>query len=902
MKRRISFQFYRDFIISRASILLVVVLLWNIAPVTNNSYNNCLPLGEEIRNSQPNMKQTATQMTLSATLATTREALWFSFRRAVSGWFTCPPQIVMISQISRKKKKKKKSYPNGLSIGHIQIACAGEYVKESYSLPLWRTLFLLDLWLASGQLLPEFLILLPSLEWLLSVLSVAWPWLGNLTEIRATSKSLNWLRVATLWLLGLLIVWQVWNLLLALMQEGQIGLVGGLILSGQQKKSPTEQQVPKVEILKIEGGHRIDLTGQFYLTVKDDDPFWQRMSLIFLRQLETNNQRRGGRPTRDGRRPYLSQQKLAADFGVTQSEISRWEKYWLDKDWANLLSLQSNLVLTNELRQQIVVVFARFPWWGIERVYQYLHQQGIVVTLAQVRQAARDSGWQQLRKSMNSFFVISENVIRPRDESLVTQLLSQLETLLAREGSNEILTPQQELEISHLQTAAKELGLVPEEPKTTFWGRKIQKDLFSAPDSLNSANKDPVCCTYCGSTKVRPKGRKGRLKRYLDRLGQWQKVEVFPHHCDNPDCSHQYFTHQPDYLVEHSPYTKGIRLQALYQAVVQGGSYRRVAAGLGVKSSRVYEWVSAFGQDLLPVGALFGVVRSSGVVGIDEKYVQVPDKAPRGSGGQKNTSEAVLRKKRRWMYVYLAVDVYTYDLLHIEIYAHNTAHSTKAFLLALKAKGYRPRVIVTDLRQEYGPAIEKVFPNCRHHECIFHALQWFGRQFKKIYGKNYDKENTDVVTLKKQIIKIFQTSSKRTAERRYQKVMALREAYVKKEPQVASVFDSLERHWPKLLNAIESTLIPRTNNAVELVIRRFNQLYKNFCGFDSIESARIFCRVFEKTYRFTPFTQDAQPSIRGKCPLELAGYDISNLPMWDVCCGRAIGWPQKTQEKSLPNT
>ena len=53
MKRRISFQFYRDFIISRASILLVVVLLWNIAPVTNNSYNKCLPLGEEIRNSQP---------------------------------------------------------------------------------------------------------------------------------------------------------------------------------------------------------------------------------------------------------------------------------------------------------------------------------------------------------------------------------------------------------------------------------------------------------------------------------------------------------------------------------------------------------------------------------------------------------------------------------------------------------------------------------------------------------------------------------------------------------------------------------------------------------------------------------------------------------------------------------
>lgn len=100
---------------------------------------------------------------------------------------------------------------------------------------------------------------------------------------------------------------------------------------------------------------------------------------------------------------------------------------------------------------------------------------------------------------------------------------------------------------------------------------------------------------------------------------------------------------------------------------------------------------------------------------------------------------------------------------------------------------------------------------------------------------------------------------------------------------------------------IESTLIPRTNNAVELVIRRFNQLYKNFCGLDSLESAQVFCRVFEKTYRFTPFTQDAQPSRRGKCPLELAGYDISNLPMRDVCRGWASGWPEKIQGETLPN-
>ena len=74
------------------------------------------------------------------------------------------------------------------------------------------------------------------------------------------------------------------------------------------------------------------------------------------------------------------------------------------------------------------------------------------------------------------------------------------------------------------------------------------------------------------------------------------------------------------------------------------------------------------------------------------------------------------------MYVYLAGDVCTYDLLHIALYQHNTAASTRTFLLALRAKGYQPQVIVTDLRQEYEPAIALIFPKARHHQCIFHAL------------------------------------------------------------------------------------------------------------------------------------------------------------------------------------
>jgi transposase-like protein len=295
------------------------------------------------------------------------------------------------------------------------------------------------------------------------------------------------------------------------------------------------------------------------------------------------------------------------------------------------------------------------------------------------------------------------------------------------------------------------------------------------------------------------------------------------------------------------------------------------------------------------VAALFGVVRSSGVVGIDEKWVQVPEKAPRGSG------RAKIPKPRRWMYVYLAVDVYTYDLLHIALYERNTAHSTRAFLLALKAKGYTPKVIVTDLRSEYGPAIAQVFSHARHHECIFHALQWAHRQLKDTYGADYAKNRPDVVQLKEQIDAIFQAKTRRTAEKRYCTVLALRQLYVLSMPAVASVFDSLERHWPTLVNAIESTIVPRTNNATELVIRRFDQHYQNFCGFDSLASARLFLAVFEKVYRFTPFTPDAQPRVRNKCPLELAGYDVASLPMAQLCKGWALQTAVTPSQGAVPN-
>ena len=129
------------------------------------------------------------------------------------------------------------------------------------------------------------------------------------------------------------------------------------------------------------------------------------------------------------------------------------------------------------------------------------------------------------------------------------------------------------------------------------------------------------------------------------------------------------------------------------------------------------------------------------------------------------------------------------------------------------------------------------------------------------------------------ITHLFQAQTQKTVRKRFADFLELRSSYVTRTPDIACVFDSLERHFPKLINAIENPIIPRTNNATELVIRRFDQHYQSMCGLDSMESARIYLRLFELVYRLTPFADGGRPEIRGKAPLELAGYDLKALPI-----------------------
>jgi len=243
----------------------------------------------------------------------------------------------------------------------------------------------------------------------------------------------------------------------------------------------------------------------------------------------------------------------------------------------------------------------------------------------------------------------------------------------------------------------------------------------------------------------------------------------------------------------------------------------------------------------------------------------------------------------------------------MDIYPHKGKDEAHAFLQALKAKGYTPQIIVTDMNQDYSDPIRAVFPKAVHHVCVFHALQWAQRLVKEVYGNDYAKTHPEAVALKQKIYRIFEAKSKKTVHKRYGEVMALQEEHVAQMPEAQRIFDFLERHFPKLVNAVENPLAPLTNNTVELVIRRFGQHYQNMSGFDSIETARKYLHLFELSYRFTPFAKDNRPvkgrelDIRGKCPLELAGYDISQIPIARILRGQLLGWPSEAFQELVPN-
>ena len=813
------------------------------------------------------------------------------------GWITNPP--IRYAEPPRRPTRRHPQQSCGRRHFHRQAAWA--YARRSFEQVMWQQWLLVTLCgllsvVGEGDGLPMrwwavCLLALPVVRWGVAVSGVACPWWGQ-----------SWLCRGLRWglyrLHQLIVLSLTWVSLYHLGQTirssspsasysagGGVPLAfGGVVREAKGWKASCTIADDETIVITLVGPHG----DRWFIRYRPEDEFDRRMFLLFLHHIWT--------PEDTVARPFLRQEWLAEWFGTHQELISRWLSYLRAGDWRRLMSRRQGPLLTLDQIQQIVHVWAPNFWWAVEQVVTHLAEQGVEYTRSQIEEAGRLSGFLQVRRCLREQFHMGPEAVRPKDEWLVQRLFDQIDVLLSKVEAGDGLTPEERLEIRALQAQRKSLGLAQgtELEKPLPWLYLAQHVLFGWWEEIEDQE---IRCPYCGGTQVAHKSAKPRYKKYYDREGNLQEAPVYRYYCKDPACPHKTFTDLPAGLLPHSRWPLDHHLLALQGYAWGRGAYRLVGQAVGISTATAYRWVSAWGEELLPMAALFGVVRCSGVVGVDEKWVKVP----------KNNKPA--GKDKKWMYVYLAVDVYTYDLLHIAIFPYLGKKSAKAFLLELRAKGYKPRVIVTDLNRDYGQPVAQVFPQATHHECIFHAMQWTQRQIKEVYGADYKDEHPEAVELKESIYRIFQCRDKRTAQRRYAQVKKMRKEYVADRPEVSSIFDSLERHWPKLVNGMGSKVIPKTNNAVELVIRRFDQHYQNFCGFDSIETAERFLAVWELVYRFTPFATDNKKDkerpperrIGGKCPLELAGYAVDKLPIAQICRGRLLNWPVETLGELVPN-
>jgi hypothetical protein len=342
--------------------------------------------------------------------------------------------------------------------------------------------------------------LLPWVAWLWKGMGVAWSELGRQPLYEGMGRV--WERAGGVALLGLGMVWLGERL------PALGGYRAGALPVGMCLQSGVSQ--PHVEVRRDEEGvYHVQVRGEFEMHVNGEVEFYKRMLVMFLGLLEVPGETRASRRTRDGRTPFVRQEQMAAWFDVPHPVISRWFNYWLKQDWKRMLSQRWGELLTQEAQQRVIESWVKFPWWSARRMWEHLRAQGSSITLNQVKQIGRESGWTTLREALRRVYRIRAESFRPRDEWLTEQVLAHMHGLVERLEGLGGLTPEQQVGLADLEVLCGELDLHPAVVHRPLpWVLQVERLLFGHWEEVDDGS---VRCIYCGTTHVSRKSRQPRL-------------------------------------------------------------------------------------------------------------------------------------------------------------------------------------------------------------------------------------------------------------------------------------------------------------------------------------------------------------------------------------------------------
>jgi transposase-like protein len=371
-------------------------------------------------------------------------------------------------------------------------------------------------------------------------------------------------------------------------------------------------------------------------------------------------------------------------------------------------------------------------------------------------------------------------------------------------------------------------------------------------------------CPDCHSTAVRFFFKRTRM--YVDARGRKHSDYSHIYQCRNPQCRTKYFTVPPRGVELYARVHRQVKKMALRWVFHLRGSLRGVcdelaAHGITVALTTVLRWVKKAGEECVPPLSVCTQEDWEQPLCIDEKWIKV---------------------RGKWNYVFTAVGTTVTDPLGIDVFFHKDHAASKTFLLQLKAQGFRPRSIVTDLLLGYERAVKEVFPQCRYSQCVLHAQRDARRILRQTLPD--DGEEGWRRRLTRAIRILFRSSKLKQLKKRYARLMLLKP----KAPEaVQGVFQTLQNYYPKLCQIVSDGDVPKSTNPVERAIGEFAERYQLTKGFTSFYHARFFLRAFQIYYRlrrisFGPF--------RGKNRLQLKGNPLGRLDFTDYLTPTFVGF------------
>ena len=282
-----------------------------------------------------------------------------------------------------------------------------------------------------------------------------------------------------------------------------------------------------------------------------------------------------------------------------------------------------------------------------------------------------------------------------------------------------------------------------------------------------------------------------------------------------------------------------------------GLSLEVIGRFFGVHKTTVMRWLSPLAQVNWQGAVQQGRRFFSGTLAVDEKWIKIAGV---------------------WWYLFVAVDHVAGLPLHVALLPSNATAYCELFLLQLKALGYCPKVIITDGWDAYVTAIARVFPNAQHLFCRFHALRAAWRRLRKQLPPGKARRRwADKLT------GLFRTPAKRTVRRRLERLQA--EAH---DSPAQAVVARLLAKLPQLLPAVGSTWRPTTSNAAERFLGAFDRFYRAKGPFQSVGSAQKHVALFLLGYVFETFSAEAAAVRQGRCPLQVAGYQVGAIPLFHL--------------------